>query len=654
MGYWFPTFKVAGGLYAGQTPSGSLDSFIAHIQNFVAGASTIVGSNTIQYDSAHQQVIPDWVGAYGSDENAMRGYGDQHMGEGLIQDVPIFIFEIPKPENATFYKQELVIYGSVRCDERQSGDPIHQPDTWYKRHDYAFSVITRAVRREYATPYSEPVVTHTLFNGNAGEGGINYLIDGNAANAGMLATDFRTGVSYSTINDVNYLCFFLYVVTENEHGIYHQDTSSWESSYYYKYTLGGISYNSLASAFGGDFALDEDDDPNIDPDPDPDPGMDPPPAPGPRQPEYDPIEPPGLPELDAIGSGFLTLYSPSKTTLNLLADEIFSSNILDIIKNYFASIQEMIAGLSILPFFIPVSGFAHHKIGLFTSSVQLPLVRSQFYDLDCGTIDCKRYFNNFLDQSPNTKYIIWLPYIGYQSIDPDEVVGNLLNVRYHCDILSGACVAFLTIGGGGSGADATRVIAQYSGNVLTQVPTAAQAFNSQVSNAINILTTSIGVAAGAAIGGAAIGAAAGTSSTALVPVGAAGGAAASSALGASGMGAAEKAVMAGVIGSHANKGMSGTTANSVMGKKPTFSRNGTPGSTAGYMSVQKPYLIKIVPRDAVAKNHIQLNGYPSNFGGTLASLSGYCEVEEIQLNGVSATESEFKEIYNLLKGGVII
>ena len=637
MGYWFPTFKVAGGLYAGQTPSGSLDAFISHIENFVSGASTIVGSNTIQYDSVHQQVIPDWVGAYGSDENAMRGYGDAHLDEGLQQNVPIMIFEIPKPEGATYYKQELVIYGSVRAVNVQSGDPIHQPDTWYHRHDYSFNVMTKAVRRVYETPYSTPTETHVLFNGSVGEGGINYLIDGNAANAGMLATDFRTGVSYATIKDIDYLCFFLYVVTENEHGIYHQDTSSWESSYYYKYVLGGISYNSLASAFGGDFALDEDDDPNIDPDPDDpgDPGDNPPPEPGPKEKEYDPVPIPPKPTVNALGAGFLSLYSPSATLLNLFASELYSDNILDIIHNYFSNVADMIAGLAIVPFFVPITGFSKHRVGLFRTSMAFPIVADQFIDVECGSIEVSKYYNSFLDYAPNTRLFLWLPYCGYQELNADEVMGQTLTVKYRCDILSGACIAFVMIG---SGSDPTysvgRVIAQFTGNCMTQVPAAAASYDSMVSSAINILTGAVGIAAGGAVGAAGAGAAT------------------------SGAAAAAPSATAGAIGAQVGLGVAGTASNVIMGMKPTVARNGTPGSSAGYMGVQKPYLIKIVPRSAIAPNHIQLQGYPSNYGGTLASLTGYCEINEMQLNidpnGAAPEVDEKTEIYRLLKGGVVI
>lgn len=615
MAEWVPYFKVTGGLYNGYTPDGSLNGFMDILEPREA-YGLLIGSTDKVADPNEPPDLWKWEGAFGQGAGPMRNYGDAHMDQG-VQTTTLQIFTVPNPPNAQYYKQELVVEGGIGAMDESGG--VIGEDNYYRVHIYSMGV-TRIYRREYATPYSVPTVTHEFFGGGAtyGAANIRFVLEkGSTANPGIINENFKFATSKYTVNNLQYLCWCFYAVGEN--------TAHWR---YFHFATIGINYTALNNAFG-EFKLDEEDDPNI-PDPD-DPGQDPPPEPGEREPEYDPIPIPGMPDLDATGIGFMTLYTPSKAILNLLADEIFSNNILDIIKNYFASIQELIAGLTILPFFVPSAGYAHHKIGLFESSVAMPVVANQFIEVDCGSVFVKRYFNNFLDQSPNTKIMLWLPYIGYQQLDADEVMDNTLSIKYHCDVLSGACVAFVSIGSGGPGADVTRVIAQYSGNVITQVPVASQSFDSLVSNAINILTSGVGIAAGAAIGGVASG---GMASAAQATAGA--------------------SQVSSAVGAQVGLGMGGTAANMVMSMKPTYSRNGTPGSTAGYMSVQKPYLIKIVPRDAVAKNHIQLKGYPSNYGGTLGNLSGYCEVSEIHLTGSSASVEETTEIYSLLKGGVII
>lgn len=631
MGYWFPTINISGGLYGDMvTPGGDLSGYISRSSPHVQGNYLTIA---IDLDDSDQSPNPDadWPGAFGSAIDKLRTYAETHSTSGEQVDVVYMIFTIPNPEGAQFYKQVLRVTMKVSHITRSGGSSIVVPPTDWVTSEDSFT-FTKMERLQYDTPTAIPTVTHTIWSGGIGSGGYDWLIEGWTTAAGYLVRnnlDFKLPVSYGTYNDTKYLIFGQYCKMENDRGYYDSEQHIWGPGYRYRYRAIGVNVDYLAEVFGGEFALDEDDDPNVDPDPN-DPGENPPPGPGPREKEYDPIPIPPTPDITAVGAGFITLYSPSRATLNLLADEFFADNVLDIIKNYFASIQEMVAGLSIVPFFVPVSGFAHHKIGLFESSIQLPLVSSQFIDVDCGSVAVNKYFNNFLDYSPNTKVILYLPYIGYQELNVDEIMGNIISVKYRCDILSGACIAYVSIGSGGSGADATRVIAQFSGNVIVQVPVGAASYDEMVSNAINILTASVGIAAGAAIGGAGMGAAPVAQATA----------------------GASKTASA--IGAQVGMGMGGTAANMVMSMKPTFARNGTPGSTAGYMSVQTPYLIKIVPRDAVASNHIQLKGYPSNYGGPLGNLSGYCEVSEIQLNGIGATVDELTEIYSLLKGGVVI
>jgi len=631
MGYWFPTYTIAGGLYAGMTPSGSLESFIDKIAGWGQSGDQIAGQGTYTDNITSPNADKQWAGAYGSSDDAMRNYGRQHMGEGLQTDIPMMIFNVSVPDDAPYYKQELVVYGSIRASVSQGGSMAVTPPTFFQRENFEFALANKIVRREYATPYSDPVVTHTLFNGAVGHGGMQWLIEGNPELAGYLVENFKCGVSYQKINDIDYLCFFVYTSGKNERGPYDQETHTYSPSEQYIYNIGGIKVSKLNEVFGGDFGLDEDDDPNIDPDDPGDPGDNPPPEPGPKEKEYDPVPIPPKPTVTALGAGFLSLYSPSATLLNLFASELYSDNILDIIHNYFSNVADMIAGLAIVPFFVPITGFSKHRVGLFRTSMAFPIVADQFIDVECGSVEVSKYYNSFLDFAPNTKIMIWLPYIGYQELSADEVMGQTLTVKYRCDILSGACIAFVMIGSGSDPSyNVGRVIAQFTGNVLTQVPAAAASYDSMVSSAINILTGAVGIAAGGAIGAAGAGAAS------------------------SGAAATAPSATAGAIGAQVGLGVAGTASNVIMGMKPTVARNGTPGSSAGYMGVQKPYLIKIVPRSAIAPNHIQLQGYPSNYGGTLASLTGYCEVNEIQLVNCSANVDEKTEIYRLLKGGVVI
>ena len=362
------------------------------------------------------------------------------------------------------------------------------------------------------------------------------------------------------------------------------------------------------------------------------PGDDPPVRPGDKERPYDPIPIPGLPSVSGVGAGFVTLYRPSQAMLQLFASQMYDNNIIQQLVNYFGGVQEIVAGLAIVPFQPPISGRAKHRIGLVTINVEMDKISDQFVSINCGDIEIKPYYNNFLDYTPYTKLIIWLPYIGYQEISADEVMGQTINVTYHCDCLSGACVAFISTGVvGATGPQIPRVLGQFSGNLATQVPTASASYDSMISNAINILTTAVGVAGSAAVSAANVAAMEVDEASAE---------------------AIQATKTSGVA--HRANDIASSGASLITSMKPNVNRNGTPGSSAGYMSVQKPYLIRFTPRQSLPDNYITQRGYPSNKGGTLSSFSGYCEVEDIQLNDVPATISEINEIYRILKGGVLL
>lgn len=373
-------------------------------------------------------------------------------------------------------------------------------------------------------------------------------------------------------------------------------------------------------------------DPNYDPNVEP--GDNPDPSPGPHNRQYDPIPIPGLPTVTAVGAGFTTLYRPSEAILRLLASELYSDNAIQIISNFFSDPYDMIAGLSIVPFAVPVSGRAKHRIGLFESNIAMDVISNQFVVVNCGDILIEKYYNSFMDYAPYTRLILWLPYIGYQEIDPDEVMGDMLNVTYHCDCLSGACTAFVNTGVvGETGPQIPRVIAQFSGNCNIQVPTAAASYDNLIASSINILTTAAGTYLGAVSGIASM--AAGNSKGENTE-------------------SAENSIANQAV--HGGQSLIGCAGDVVRSMKPGVIRNGTPGSSAGYMGVQTPYLIKIVPRSSIPDDgaFMAIKGYPSNKVGTLSEYSGFCIVEDIQLNNVPATIGEINEIYDLLKGGVIL
>ena len=311
----------------------------------------------------------------------------------------------------------------------------------------------------------------------------------------------------------------------------------------------------------------------------------------------DSIDFPGLPTLSAVSTGFITLFNPSIAQMQSLANYMWSDLFdLDTFKKIFADPMDCILGLSIVPVAVPNGGTAEVKVGNISTGVSMTVASTQYVEVDCGTLNVKEYWGSYLDYDPYTKAEIYLPYCGTHPIAVDDIMGKSVHVKYHVDILSGACVAYVKCG--------SSVLYSFIGQCTSSIPITGNDWTNVVNGAISIAS---------AIGS-------------MVATG----------------GATAPLVMPGVAS---------TAVNSL---KPSVEKSGSMSGTGGMLAVQTPYLILTRPRQALPKNQNTYTGYPSFIKEKLSDLKGYTEVAEIRLSGVDATDAELDEIVSLLKGGVII
>ena len=340
-----------------------------------------------------------------------------------------------------------------------------------------------------------------------------------------------------------------------------------------------------------------------------------------------PIVIPNLPTMGSATAGFLTMYKLSLATRQQFAADMFASNIWEAIKLFFTNPMDFLVGCMLLPF-EPSTGSSYYpKFGLFTFEHSYPAVDNQYKEIDCGYIDVKKFWGSCFDFEPFTKLQIWLPYIGYRDIPTDEFMGEQIHVVYHCDCLTGDCVAFISTTGtpaGGAGPGVVRVLAQYYGNCGVRVPFSSVNFDAAVAAGINLMgaAASIGLSPGSG--------------------------------GAPAMQKGEGGKAYEGIVAPQDVGLIGASMNVVTSMKPSVQKGGAAGASNGYMSIQKPYLIKRIPHQNLPQGYAKHKGYPSNIGGTLSQFSGYAEVGDIQLNNIPAMEDERKEIMAWLSGGVLI
>lgn len=312
----------------------------------------------------------------------------------------------------------------------------------------------------------------------------------------------------------------------------------------------------------------------------------------------EPIDFPSLPTIGAVDSGFITIFNPTLAEVKSLATYMWNNPLFDLTtwKKIFADPMDAILGLSLIPVTIPDAGARAINVGNIATDVTMNVAAAQFIEIQCGSINVNEYWGAYLDYSPYTKVEIYLPYCGTHQLSIDDVMNKTLEVRYHVDILSGACCAYVKCG--------ESVLYTFLGQCSSSIPIAANDFTSVING---VLSAAVSIGSMVATGG--------LSAPLAVPQ------------------------------------LASTAVNAM---KENVEKSGAISGTGGLLAIQKPYIILTRPRQALPENQNAYTGYPSFITAVLGDLSGYTEIEQIHLHDVPATGEEIVEIEKLLKTGVIL
>ena len=306
----------------------------------------------------------------------------------------------------------------------------------------------------------------------------------------------------------------------------------------------------------------------------------------------------GLPDLTTLNQNsisntkFLTCYKMTQAQLSKLGDELWSENFFHQLSNSVLKPTDFIVNLSLLP--VDVGGVIKLiKAGkILLNGAVGTVISRQFIRVDCGTLEVKKKWGGAIDYQ--TDITIFLPFIGEQSLNANEVMGASLNVIYTVDILSGSCIASIRV----INDNLDAVLYQFTGNMASNYPITSADYSA-------IFSATLQVAIG------------------------------ETNLGNSG----------GVLS------MVSATSNLLRG--PEVKRTGSLSSSSGFMGIKKPYLILSRPIQSLPSEYNTFRGYVSNITLALSECSGFTKVSEIHMENIPATSAELDELEGLLKAGVI-
>lgn len=322
-----------------------------------------------------------------------------------------------------------------------------------------------------------------------------------------------------------------------------------------------------------------------------------------------------------IGTSASDIYAPTRSQIGTIMAWFGKTGVSDLIKRMYASPMDSIVCLKMYPFdVVTAAGAGAVSIPMWLGGVAvtdanddpLSVTSIRYFN---ATLDMGSYFlassGNFKDRQPYATYELYLPYIGYKQIDPDEFWGRQIQVRYAVELQTGSCTAYIlstdTLG-------ESRLVDMESGDISVDLPLAGRDGAQLMTNLVN---TGMRVASGAV---------------------------------AMGSGAGSK--NAGGVISGASTIVGGMSGSDYTIRKGSFS-----SGFSKWFGPQHCHLRVTKTRFWQPTSYATEYGLPYGGTATLSTLSGFTKVSSVKITGSgfqSATSEERDMIHRQLLDGVIL
>lgn len=308
----------------------------------------------------------------------------------------------------------------------------------------------------------------------------------------------------------------------------------------------------------------------------------------------------GHPELPTVSilNGFHNMYQPDLQVINKVNKGLWTTNFFDNVVKLFNNPIESIVSLTLSPIQPPISdNVTPIIVGNLpmtlttegsTEAITSRYLTNQYGTYPFGSVVLYQTYKSFLDY--NCSVSIYLPYIGVQKLDIDDVMNSALSLKYNVDFFTGDFVACLqctkTVG-------LNSVLYHWKGNILSHIPLSASNFATTYLNGLNTVLS-------------------------------------------------------------VSQGNTGAIFSNMGSFKPDVSRGGNTSGNVGALDNFEAYIIISKPQESTPDNFKELKGYRSHRKATLSQGDGYIECDEVHVSGTGATDKENEMIEDLLKQGVIL
>lgn len=322
-----------------------------------------------------------------------------------------------------------------------------------------------------------------------------------------------------------------------------------------------------------------------------------------------------LPDIDninlvsALSSNLIKAYNVGASEMSQFSAFLWSDNYTNsIIKNQNSPIDN-IQKCYLIPYEIEESEEDYDLIVgnvAFKNSndenIKCKKIIKQFNEIDFGNIELKEYYGNFMDY--NSEIEIFLPFIGTQKLDIDDIMNATINLKYRYDVLTGNCIAIITSVKSAFNTELNSVLYTFTGNIANDVPLTQQ-INQSMVNRNNIMTEMF----------------------------------------------TNPFKMLGGIATLLKEDITSYQ----YGNQYSVHHTGNLSSNNGFMGIYYPYLIIKRQINVNPQNYNNYNGLPTFYTSNLSDVKGYVEIDRIiSTQPTNIPLPLWDDIIAKLKNGVII
>lgn len=342
---------------------------------------------------------------------------------------------------------------------------------------------------------------------------------------------------------------------------------------------------------------------------------------------------PTTPLAFASNVGLITVYHPTPAQLYAFASWLWvtlaNADINTVWNNPFDGV------ITLFELYCTPTDVGNRTIhsGFLDSGVDSAVI-SRYTEINCGTIGIPEYYGNYFDYSPYSKAHIYLPFIGVQELNVDDIVGHVVNVTYRIDEYNGSCIAMITVSKStvvnGVSVDYRNTMYQFSGNCSVEMPIAggSQAAIKAGMMQADAYQHAANVSAGASL----IGGVASIFTT-------------------TGIGG----LISGITNaaSQYSYGQANALSHMLSGKS-TVQKSGSFGASHGALGIKNPFITITRPKQIQVPNYNELYGYPAHKSVMINACTGFLRCREVHVISATASEAEKSVIETMLKSGVYV